>query len=139
MEMRVVGLLSCRDEPGAAIAPADRRRGCVSWLAHLGTALTLCHALKPPSVPAWSVPVAGERGLTIGGSNWIEKSTVETICVLDCIKITVTSRTREKFLTLYCGQVKPHLQCFVWDPQHRKDNSLLEPGQGWALMMLQEI
>ena len=48
--------------------------------------------------------------------------------ILDCIKRSVASRSREVVLPLYSTLVGPHLESCIqlWSPQHRKDMDLLE-------------
>ena len=83
------------------------------------------------------------------GREWIESSPAEDLgvladeklnmtqqCVLtaqkanhvmDCIKSSMASRSREVILPLYPALVSPHLESCVqfWCPQHRKDMELL--------------
>jgi len=51
--------------------------------------------------------------------------------VMDCIKSSVASRSREVILHLCSALVRSHLEpCIqLWSPQHRKDLGLLERGQ----------
>jgi len=52
-------------------------------------------------------------------------------CILDCIKSSVASRSREGILSLCSALVRVHLESCVqlWSPQHRTDMDLLEQNQ----------
>ncbi|GAB0193209.1 hypothetical protein GRJ2_001786200 [Grus japonensis] len=55
----------------------------------------------------------------------------KAICVLGCIKTSVTSRSRERVRLLYSALVRPHLQYCIqlWGPQDKKNMDLLEQVQ----------
>ena len=59
-------------------------------------------------------------------------------CILDCIKRSMTSRSREVILPLCSALVGPHLEFCIqlWGPQHRKDMDLLEQVQRRAMKMI---
>jgi len=65
----------------------------------------------------------------------------KTSCILDCIKRSVASRSREVILPLCSTLVKPHLESCVqvWSPQHRTDMDLLEQVQRRATKMIRGI
>jgi len=50
--------------------------------------------------------------------------------ILGCISSNIASRSRERFLLLYCALVRAQLESCVqlWSPQPRKDMDLLEQG-----------
>ncbi|GAB0187955.1 cAMP-dependent protein kinase inhibitor alpha [Grus japonensis] len=81
------------------------------------------------------------------GDEWIESSpeekelgvlvdeklnmTQKANCILDCIKTSMTIRSREGIRPLYSTLVRPDLDCGIklWGPQHKNNMDLLEQVQ----------
>jgi len=65
----------------------------------------------------------------------------QTIHVLDCIKSSMASRSREVILRLCSALVRLHLEACVWlwSPQHGTDMELLEQVQKRATKMIRGL
>ncbi|KAJ7401356.1 ring finger protein 217 [Pitangus sulphuratus] len=60
--------------------------------------------------------------------------------ILDCIRKSIASRSREGILLLYSALMRPHLECCVllWAPQDKRDMELLGRVQQRATKMIKE-
>jgi len=56
----------------------------------------------------------------------------------DCIRRSVASRLRKALLLLYTALVRPHLE-YLWAPQFKKDEELLERVQWRAMRMMRGL
>ncbi|PKU43992.1 hypothetical protein llap_5711 [Limosa lapponica baueri] len=61
--------------------------------------------------------------------------------ILDCMKRSMASRSRELILLLYSSLVRSYLEYCIhlWSPQHRKDMDQLEPVQWKATRMIRGL
>ncbi|XP_054370369.1 triadin isoform X2 [Molothrus ater] len=85
----------------------------------------------------WKEAKAGEKDLGLPVHEKLDMTqqcvleVKKAVCILGCIKSSVTSTSKEVILSLYSALVRPQLEyCFQdWEPEHKKDVDMLEQVQ----------